>query len=206
MTLPTTGSISASQINTELGRAARTQVDMNGSSERTLAGKTTARSQVSLSNFRGKSAAPTSYLNQAVNNAYFTYSGTDIQYGISLNDYFSFVIGNDGSFTKPQSDQLPTSWISGGANISKASYYRITTSPPNVSINSTGEYAYSPISTSITAGGTSTSPTLTVNANVTSPPGYSRAHVIWTVTIENINNASDKITFTVDMDISAESQ
>lgn len=54
MALPSTGSISASQINTELGRTSSASFSMNGSAERGLAGKSSG--QISFNDFRGKSA------------------------------------------------------------------------------------------------------------------------------------------------------
>jgi uncharacterized delta-60 repeat protein len=56
MALPSSGSISASQINVELTRSSTSQFIINGSSERNLAGKTSG--QISFSDFWGKSAAP----------------------------------------------------------------------------------------------------------------------------------------------------
>lgn len=54
MALPSSGPISASMINTELGRSASASFSMNGSAERTLAQRSSG--SISFSHFRGKSA------------------------------------------------------------------------------------------------------------------------------------------------------
>lgn len=58
MTLPAIGAqISMSQVNTELSAAATTQISLNDTAVRTLAGKTTAGTSVAMSELQGKSAA-----------------------------------------------------------------------------------------------------------------------------------------------------
>jgi len=54
MALPTSGQISASMINVELGRAANAPFDINGAQERALAGVPSG--QIAFSNFYGKSS------------------------------------------------------------------------------------------------------------------------------------------------------
>ena len=54
MALPSTGVISTSMINVELGRASNAPFSINGSEERALAGKPSG--SISFSDFRGKSA------------------------------------------------------------------------------------------------------------------------------------------------------
>ena len=54
MTLPT-GTISLSQVNTELGRSATATIDMNDSAVRTLAGVGGSGTTISMSNLQGKS-------------------------------------------------------------------------------------------------------------------------------------------------------
>lgn len=57
MALPSTGAISMSQVNTELGRGSTTNISLNETAVRTLAGK--ASGQISMSDLRGKSNAHT---------------------------------------------------------------------------------------------------------------------------------------------------
>ena len=56
MTLPTSGFISASMINVELGRAAGAPFSINGAAERALAGVPSG--PIMFSNFYGKSSGP----------------------------------------------------------------------------------------------------------------------------------------------------
>lgn len=59
MTLPSSGNqISASQINAELNRSSSTQFELNDSEGRSLAGRTGSGSQISYSDFWGKSGVP----------------------------------------------------------------------------------------------------------------------------------------------------
>lgn len=56
MTLPASGQISLSQVNTELGRASNTAINMNESAVRTLAGVGGAGSAWSMNSLYGKSS------------------------------------------------------------------------------------------------------------------------------------------------------
>lgn len=54
MTLPSTGSISMGQVNTELGRSATASINLNDSAVRALAGKSSGA--ISMSDLQGKSS------------------------------------------------------------------------------------------------------------------------------------------------------
>ena len=59
MTLPTTGPLSASAVNVELGKAANSSLALGSTAVRTLAG--VASGPLAMSALRGKSAAPQSF-------------------------------------------------------------------------------------------------------------------------------------------------
>lgn len=72
MTLPSApNSISFSQINTELSRVSTNTLCLNDSTARGLAGVPTLNSQISMSNFYGKSNAPT-FLGQCYAGGYYS--------------------------------------------------------------------------------------------------------------------------------------
>ncbi len=60
MTLPATGPISMSQVNTELGHASNAIISLDQADVRALAGKPTAGSTISMDDLRGKSASGSS--------------------------------------------------------------------------------------------------------------------------------------------------
>lgn len=69
MTLPT-GTISMSQVNTELGRSATATISLGESAVRTLAG--VASGAISMNDLRGKSAATISLTNQTISDLSFS--------------------------------------------------------------------------------------------------------------------------------------
>lgn len=81
MTLPASGPMGASAINVELGRASTAPFDINGTAERTLAGKPTG--VINFSDFYGKSnvsfsasVSPTSLTRLGTTNTLTTASAT----------------------------------------------------------------------------------------------------------------------------------
>lgn len=68
MTLPSTGTISASMINQELGRAPTAPFSINGTEERQLAGKPSGAA-ISFADFRGKTAR--NIVDMTVGRSYF---------------------------------------------------------------------------------------------------------------------------------------
>jgi hypothetical protein len=88
MPLPSTGTISLGQVNTELGRSATASINMNDAAVRTLAGVGGSGTAISMQNLRGKSAFSLGF-NNAEN---FSVGGT-------LNYDAGLYINADGSIT-----------------------------------------------------------------------------------------------------------
>lgn len=59
MALPSSGPLSLSQVNTELGKSATNSISLNDTNVRTLAGK--ASGAIAFADLRGKSAAPITF-------------------------------------------------------------------------------------------------------------------------------------------------
>jgi len=119
MTLPSSGPMSASMINVELGRASNAPFNINGSAERALAGKPSGA--ISFSDFYGKSNLPpttgsmvsgasgnnTGYSNGAyLSGAWGSFSGT--LYGLSPTSFNWNVVTGSLGISFQGSSALPT--------------------------------------------------------------------------------------------------
>lgn len=87
MTLQSSGQISANNINVELGKSGTAQISLNDTDARVLAGKPTSGSQISFSDFYGKSNRPTY-------NVTFTTSHSDATLAIADSITGSYVAGS----------------------------------------------------------------------------------------------------------------
>lgn len=84
MTTPT-GTISLSNVNTELGKAATALITMNDANVRTLAVKTTPGSTISMNDLRGKSSGAPTHA--------FTFYDANLNAITSINEGSSFQVG-----------------------------------------------------------------------------------------------------------------
>jgi hypothetical protein len=73
MTLPSTGIITLSQVNTELGRSTTATINMNDAAVRTLAGVGGSGTTIAMQNLRGKSASVTLQFNNS--DSFFSFAG-----------------------------------------------------------------------------------------------------------------------------------
>jgi len=96
MPLPTSGSLSASQINVELKRASTASFSMNGSSERGLAEKIALNSQISFNDFYGKLLFSNGTLDITFLHAREGARRFDEEFGFSPGTLESFVRQSDG--------------------------------------------------------------------------------------------------------------
>lgn len=90
MTLPASGTISASQINVELGRASNAAFDINGAAERELA--EVPSGAISFSDFHGKSAFSVVRQGQAENSGGSPVSITSVPCGADANPRRMFMM------------------------------------------------------------------------------------------------------------------
>ena len=129
MALPSSGTITAAMINVELGRVAGAAFSLNGTAERTLAGKPTGA--ISFSDFLGKSATPKVLFVDDNMHAYSYAETVDglLQFDNSGVCYF-WDAGNDGETSR----FLPT-----GVSAAQNLYEIKLSAPTNLAINvSTG--------------------------------------------------------------------
>jgi hypothetical protein len=92
MALPSTGPLSMSQVNTELGRSSTATISLNESAVRTLAGVPSGA--ISFQNLRGKSALSVSATSVSGFNSGFAFSGP-----VSTDNTSTTVTGGASPFT-----------------------------------------------------------------------------------------------------------
>lgn len=94
MTLPT-GTISLSQVNTELGKSSTATISLNDSAVRSLAGKTSGT--ISMNDLRGKSASVTASMVVGQASAFYKSCALQAEYGFLKEDAGG--CGSTGSLT-----------------------------------------------------------------------------------------------------------
>jgi hypothetical protein len=128
MTLPV-GTISLSQVNTELGRSATASINMNDAAVRTLAGVGGSGTIISMSNLQGKGAITLAFNNasafdvEGASNS-FAYATIGLQANGSITYSFPNEPGNLGS--GPTAYLSPLTTNAGAAYEARLSNYSVT--------------------------------------------------------------------------------
>jgi hypothetical protein len=125
MALPSSGAISASDINLELNKGATTALSLNDTDVRVLAGKTTSQSTISFSDLHGKSNIPVVDVSGFVNRSQNAYAYAE--FFIEFDDNSLSLRTHDTYGTHPDTIQTFNWLVSGDANKVKFKYNVVTT-------------------------------------------------------------------------------
>lgn len=159
MALPTSGAISLSQVNTELGKAATAAISLNDANVRSLAG--VASGAIAMSNLQGKSASSPPTLSLAVTGNGQTTNSYTVVYAYinctlggsptpttSGSRITNNVTGSYPSITKISNTQFRVAFMGDSVGGTYTNTFRITASnaagsvSKDVSITFYSEYEY----------------------------------------------------------------
>lgn len=144
MPLPSTGPISLSQVNTELGRSATATINMNESAVRTLAGVGGSGTTISMQNLRGKSAVTLVFNNASNWNIVQEAIGTNVSADINPKSDGQIFLGGNLSVVGPTAYLSPT-----GAGFGADYETRITLSSLTTTYGSPGQVFFAGVSISV---------------------------------------------------------